>query len=71
MQIGCVRTVMQLTMTEATLKKQILEEHLAAQVTQARVAAHSTPEMEPLSCSLHHKRPTSVQVFAQFTCLFL
>lgn len=64
---------MQLTMTEATLKKQILEEALAAtpQVTQARAAARSTPEMEPLSCSLRRKRPTSVQVFAQFICLFL
>lgn len=74
LQTGCGRTVRQLTMTEATLKKWIMEGgRLAAipQVTQARAVARSTPETEPLSCRLRPMRSTSMQVFAQFTWLFL
>lgn len=71
----CGRTAMQLTMREVTLKRWIVEGalHLAAipQATQVRAVARSPPEMEPLSCKLHLKRSTSVQVFAQFTWLSL
>lgn len=74
LQTECGRTAMQLTTREVTLKRRIVEGGLRLtaipRAIQASAVARSPPEMEPLSCKLHLKRSTSVQVFAQFTWLF-
>lgn len=58
---------MQLTTRGGTLKRWTVQGDLrpaaTPQAVPARAAAHSPPEMAPLSCKLHLKSPTSMQVF--------
>lgn len=66
LQPECGRTATQLTMREVT-KRWTVEGGLRLATTplaiQARAVVHSPPEMERLSCKLHLKRSTNVQVF--------